>query len=213
MKNKLLYRSLFLSIIAATCSTADAVTIDPANPNLQYSGRWDFSTPSQPKVFWQGSTLLARFDGTRISVDFKGGNGTEFFRAIVDGVASDTVIQTGRQRRTIVLAENLSPGEHTVALMKETFYTSGGTTIYGVDIDGTLLAPPAKPNFRIEFFGDSNMDGTSNYSEKDSGESGSYYAYPAMVSRMLGAEMNLQAVGGATLDNGGDGERQMWRDV
>ncbi|GAB2525155.1 hypothetical protein GCM10008940_29780 [Microbulbifer agarilyticus] len=55
------------------------------------------------------------------------------------------------------------------------------------------------------------MDGTSLYSEKDqqgsdplSAESGSYYGYPATVTRMLSAEMNLQAVGGATLGGAGD---------
>ena len=48
------------------------------------------------------------------------------------------------------------------------------------------------------------MDGSSNYSEKNSGEMGTYYAYPAMVTRMLGAEMNNQSVGGAQIDDNGD---------
>ena len=50
------------------------------------------------------------------------------------------------------------------------------------------------------------MDGTSLYSEKDqqgndplSPESGTYYAFPAIASRMLGAEFNIAAVGGATI--------------
>ncbi len=43
------------------------------------------------------------------------------------------------------------------------------------------------------------MDGTSLYDEKDGGDSGAWFAYPATVGRMLDAEISLQAYGGATL--------------
>jgi PKD repeat protein/lysophospholipase L1-like esterase len=193
-------------LITLSCMAwlVQATIIEPSNPNIQYSGRWNFDNPAEPTVAWQGSTILVKFNGTSISADINPGTGTEYFRVIVDGVANPDVLQMRRNRKIYVLADNLPAGEHTVVLMKETFYTTK-TTFYGFDIAGTLLAPPAKPSLRIEFFGDSNMDGTSNYSEKNTGESGTYYAYPAMVSRMLEAEMNLEAVGGATLDNGGDG--------
>jgi hypothetical protein len=43
------------------------------------------------------------------------------------------------------------------------------------------------------------MDGTSLYDEKDGGDSGAWFAYPATVGRMLEAEISVQAFGGATL--------------
>jgi hypothetical protein len=48
------------------------------------------------------------------------------------------------------------------------------------------------------------MDGTSNYSEHDSGFAGAYFAYPAMTARMLGARTTTQAYGSATLSGYGD---------
>jgi len=40
----------------------------------------------------------------------------------------------------------------------------------------------------------------SLYNEKNDGSNGTYFAFPATVSRMFGAEMYLQALGSATLD-------------
>ncbi len=207
MKITTIFKAITFYALASLATFTQAETIDPTNTNIQYSGRWNFDNPSEPTVSWQGSTILIKFDGTSISADINAGTGIEYFRVIVDGVANSDVLQMRKNRRTYLLADNLSPGEHTIILMKETFYTTK-TTFYGFDITGNILSPPAKPSLRIEFLGDSNMDGTSNYSEKDSGESGTYYAYPAMVSRMLNAEMNLAAVGGATLDQGGDNDVQ-----
>lgn len=211
-----------LALCAAVTSSsllslpAIAVNVDPSDPNIQYTGRWNFDNPSAPWVTWHGSSAKLRFNGTSISVDIDAGirspygrNWKEQYRVIVDGVPSSERIVMDPGRATYTLASGLPAGEHTVELFKETTYAyTSQSTIYGFDIDGTLMAPPARPSLRIEYFGDSNMDGTSNYSEQDQGDSGGYYSYPAQVTRMLGAEMNLQAMGGATLDNGGDNDVQ-----
>ncbi|WP_068544451.1 PKD domain-containing protein [Thalassotalea crassostreae] len=213
MKINKLRKSAAFVIFCGLSSLCSAQSIDPSDENIQYTGRWNFDNPSAPKVTWHGSKLLFRFSGTSASVDIDAGTrspyGVEWkeqYRVVIDGVPSDDLIYMDPGRATYTLANNLPLGEHTIELFKETTYSyKSASTIYGIDVDGTLLAPPARPNLRIEFFGDSNMDGTSNYSEQDSGDSGGYYAYPAMASRMLNAEMNLQAVGGATLDKSGQG--------
>ncbi|WNC67731.1 PKD domain-containing protein [Thalassotalea nanhaiensis] len=213
MKIKKIGQSAFFAILCCVSLLSQAATIDPANTNLQYTGRWNFDNPSTPKVTWHGSKLVFSFNGTSASVDIDAGTrspyGTQWkeqYRVIIDGVASPNRIEMEPGRATYTLANNLPLGDHTIELFKETTYSyKSASTIYGVIIDGSLLTPPARPALRIEFLGDSNMDGTSNYSEQDNGDSGGYYAYPAMVSRMLNAEMNLQAVGGATLDKAGQG--------
>jgi hypothetical protein len=185
------------------CPVVQGVTISPADPNIQYHGRWNFSNPSVPWVYWQGSCIIANFDGTGVSLDIEAESGTEQFRVIVDGVVqSNRLYVTGREVNA--LATGLPAGVHTVQVMKETW---GGDKAFfhGLEVTGAgLAAPPPRPALRIEYFGDSNMDGSSSYSEKNSGDMGTYYAFPAMVSRMLGAEMNLQAVGGAKLAQNGD---------
>jgi len=185
-----------------------AATVVPPDSRFQYSGRWNFDNPSQPKISWQGSSIRFAFNGTALSVDMKPGNSSEEFRVEIDGVAADdTFVMQRRKRKTYVLAQDLAGGYHEVVLMRETF-NGTAATFYGVNVTGTLLTPTPKPELRIEFFGDSNMEGYSLYSEKNSGGVGSYYAYPAMTSRMLDAEMNLQAIGGATLVSNGDNDVQ-----
>lgn len=200
-------RNLVLGLALSTMllpTAADAQNvISPDNPNIQYSGRWNFDNPTQPWVAWQGSTITVKFDGTYLDADFTPGGGTEQYRVIVDGVPAADRIFIDSGRATHRLVDGLASGTHTLTLMRETFY-DGNMVLYGLETDGALLAPDPKPDLKIAFFGDSNMDGTSNYSERDSGDSGTYYGYPAMLSRMLDAEMYLQAVGGATLGGNGD---------
>jgi len=180
-----------------------AETIDPSNTDIRYTGRWNMDNPSEPWVAWQGSSILVKFSGTEITGEFDAGSTTEQYRVIIDGVPNTGRLSMTSSRATYTLADGLAPGEHTVEIMKETF-NGHNTTFYGFEITGTLMTPPARPSLHIEFFGDSNANGSSNYSEKNSGAMGTYYAFPAMISRMLDAEMNDQSVGGATLYGGGD---------
>jgi hypothetical protein len=194
-----------IALTAKAAATTSMTSISPSDPNIQYHGRWNFSDPMVRWAYWQGSSILVNFDGTAISLDIEAQSRTEQYRIVLDGVVQpDRLYVTGRQ--TKVLASGLSPGIHTLQVMKET-WVGGKSFFHGLEVAGNgLVAPPPRPALRIEFFGDSNMDGSSNYSEKNSGTMGTYYAFPAMVTRMLGAEMNLQAVGGAKLDDNGDND-------
>ena len=188
-------------------ASAQDVPIAPTDTNIQYQGRWNFNSPSVPWVYWPGSSIIVNFEGSGIAVDIEAQTGTEQYRVIIDGTAeSNRRYVTGRE--TLVLAAGLAPGIHTMHVMKETFY-GGKTYFHGLEVTGGgLVAPPPRPALRIAFFGDSNTDGSSNYSEKNTGDMGTYYAFPAMVTRMLDAEMNLQAVGGAKLADNGDNSVQ-----
>jgi hypothetical protein len=179
------------------------VHVQPDNPNVQYSGRWNRDIPTQPWLVWQGASIGISFDGTGISAIFDVGDRAQQFRVIIDGEPGAGRLHVAAGKAEYVLAKELPSGQHRIEIMKESF-TASKTVFHGFRLDGRVLPPPPRPALRIEWFGDSNMDGTSNYSEKNNGERGTYYAYPAMVTRMLGAEMNLQAVGGATLDGEGD---------
>lgn len=192
-----------LFVVLASPAFAQIVTVEPTNPNIRYTGRWNFDNPYQPWVAWKGSSILVKFRGTKITGGFDPGSKSEQYRVIVDGVPNAKRLYMNDGGSTYTLAEGLSNGVHTVELFKETF-ASDRTTFFGFVIKGKLLPPPPRPALRIEFFGDSNMNGTSLYDEKNTGDMGTYYAFPAMVTRMLGAEANDQSVGGAKLHGGGD---------
>ncbi|NQT26411.1 T9SS type A sorting domain-containing protein [candidate division KSB1 bacterium] len=179
-----------------------AVEILPTNSDIRYTGRWNFDDLSIPWVSWQGSSIIVEFEGTGISIDMSGTR-TEQYRVIIDGEPENDRRYFSSSRDTYIMAEGLANGIHTLEIMKETF--NGRSYFYGLNVTGNGILPlPDRPALRIEFFGDSNMNGSSNYSEKNSGDMGTYYAFPAMVTRMLGAEMNNQSVGGAQLYGTGD---------
>ncbi|MHC5158711.1 MAG: hypothetical protein ACYSN8_01565, partial [Planctomycetota bacterium] len=167
-----LFVCFFFFIICLNISFA--LSVDPSHSNIQYMGRWNFDYPSEPWVAWKGSTVKIKFSGTGITGEFDAGEYTEQFRVTIDGVPDvDTLSMTNR-KRVYTLASGLSDGEHTVEVMKETFSGTRRTvtTFYGFEITGSspaILPLPPKPSMRIEFLGDSNMDGTSLYSEQDQG--------------------------------------------
>jgi len=173
------------------------IRIAPTDPDIRYTGRWNFDDPLLPWVGWQGSSIEVNFEGSGLRMEM-GGDKTEQFRVIIDGVPETARRYIFSDKGSYVLAENLSDGIHHVEVFKETF--NGKSFFYGLEVTGNGLLPlPERPSLRIEFFGDSNMDGSSNYSEKNEGDMGTYYAFPAMLTRMLGAEMNNQSVSGARL--------------
>jgi hypothetical protein len=197
-------RIIMCAVLLLFFGTAASITvkISPANPDIRYTGRWNFDDTSIPWVGWQGSTIMVKFEGTGISIEMSG-TGNDQYRVIIDGVPETRRRYFSADRNIYVIAEGLSDTIHTMELMKETFYHI--FSFYGLEVTGSGIIPlPDRPALRIEFFGDSNMDGSSNYSEKDQGDMGTYYAFPAMVTRMLGAEMNNQSVGGAQLYGSGD---------
>lgn len=200
-------RFLACLLLLCVCSAANfAVTIAPDNSNIQYVGRWNFDNPSAPWVVWQGSSIIVNFKGTGIAIDIDAGTKTEEYRVVIDGVAEDKRREFSENRAKYTLASDLPDGVHKLELMKETF-RGGRSYFYGLEVKGSgLVAPPARPSLRIEYFGDSNMNGSSNYSEKNEGAMGTYYAFPAMASRMLGAEMHNESVGGGTLDDNDDND-------
>jgi lysophospholipase L1-like esterase len=174
--------------------------VPPTDDRLRFTGRWLRPADAEPSVSWAGASVWLRFRGTEAIVDLDTGAAPEQFRVVVDGEARDEVLVAGPGRGRQVLVGNLEADRvHTVQLVKET-YAADQTTLHGFELRACeVLQAPAPSPRRVAFFGDSNMDGTSLYDEKDGGDSGAWFAYPSTAGRMLEAEVSVQAYGGATL--------------
>ena len=135
--------------------------VDPGVPHVQLIGRFDTRVAGKPKCGWPGCRIVARFEGTRLSVTL-----SEHYEswmeaapsqwdATVDGVTQKLVMQAGQH--DYVLAPSLGPGTHTVELYKRTEAQTGITQFHGFEFgsNGKLLAPPPRKTRRIEIIGDS----------------------------------------------------------
>jgi len=188
------------------------------DPNIQYTGRIDWTDPKAPRFSAPGVYVSATFEGDSVAVhlsdEFKWGTERDLFDVILDG---EFVMKLGAERDVTrySLATGLEPGPHTIVVAKRTEASIGQTTFLGFDVGGTLLAPPPKPSLKIEFIGDSITAGAgveaANGSPECSlnawGEAGGWgqafnnanMTYAAVAARALGADYHLTAVSGIGL--------------
>ncbi len=137
--------------------------IDTGPPALRFIGRFDTSDPAGPKCSWPGCRIIARFEGTSVSVRLR-----EFVEPWMVGAPSEwDVAVDGQWKPKIVtvasgvetefsIATDLPSGIHTVELYKRSEAQNGTTQFLGYDFEGgTLLPPPKRKERRIEIVGDS----------------------------------------------------------
>jgi len=197
------YRAMLTCLVFLAFSAQAQVVVLPSDENITYTGRWDMTDLSAPWAYWKGSSIIARFNGPRISATFSAGN-TDYFRVIIDGDAENSKkIPVSSNIATYVLASGLSGDtDHQVEIIKET--DVGRWTFHGFELDdgSTLITPPAHPSRKIVFYGDSNLAGYSLESEQNESAKmlqGTYNGYAGIVSRMFDAEYHNISRSGATI--------------
>lgn len=187
----------------------DWKTVSSEDARIHYVGRtWNIleaSTGEKCRVFsWPGIQASLRFEGTAVRARLRK-NVPEYmidsswYKVFIDGQhTTDIAYKDHNTDTSILLAENLSPGIHTVSLYKRT-ETSQGTQIFcGFSFWGTDSVPPLPiPQRRLEFVGNSI---TCGYGVMDSCGVGAtcpsftttgedhYHTYAAIAARALGAE-------------------------
>lgn len=137
--------------------------VDAGTPAVQFIGRFDTGDVLGPRTAWPGTRIVATFDGTGVDVKLTQTNGFSggptYFNIIVDGAFTNMVSVTGTQ--TIAIASGLAAGPHTIELEKRTEAPFGTVRFEGFTFAGGagLLPPPARLARRLEFLGDSTIDG------------------------------------------------------
>ena len=165
-------------------------------PAVRFVGRVDATDASNVRSAWSGTGVVARFSGTSVAVRL---GGAQQYTVLIDGVLQPKLVAT-----TIpsVLAENLVEGEHVVEIYRRTEAAQGESIFSGFDLGtGSLLAPPAAPERRIEIIGDSITCGYGNEGpDMNCGftpdTENHYLTYGAIAARALGAELSTVAWSG-----------------
>jgi lysophospholipase L1-like esterase len=213
---------LAAALLAGACG-GDASTPPPDtslhmyeadDPNIQYTGRIDFTNAKFPRFALGATTITARFNGTGVSVVLKDehryGKWRNYYDAIIDGI----VVKKVRPDDDVTIikyevATNLPYGEHVVTLAKRTEPNVGVGYFGGFEIAGTIDTPPPRPARKMLFFGDSITAGSGiEVPDGDPGCSADEWGQPVMnadlaygpvAARTLDAEYHVLGVSGIGL--------------
>lgn len=177
------------------------------NPNIQYTGRVDFSQAKKPRFWAPGVYITVRFKGPSCTVQLTdevlSGKSHNYVQLVVDGQQSRRKL-TG-PANTLVVAENLANTAHTLVICKDTEAGQGYLEFTGLTC-AQLLPPPARPAHKIEFIGNSITCGYgADITEIACGKGewydqhNAYQAYGPRTARALGAEWQLTAESGIGL--------------
>lgn len=178
------------------------------NPNIQYTGRIDFSNPKLPKYWSPGVYVQAKFIGNNCKVilhdEVLYGNNHNYIEVAVDN-QKPYRLQLKGKTDTINISKNLTVGAHILTICKDT--ESGiGYLQFGGLICQDLLPLPAKPKHKIEYIGDSITCGTGSdlsVVDCDKGQwydqHNAYLSYGPTSARSLNAQWVLSSVSGIGL--------------
>jgi len=202
--NKRLVSLLALAGLLHAGLASAGTAVKPDDERLQYTGRVDFATPAAPVISWPATRIAANFTGSSLSVTLDDERGLNYFDAIIDGRDdSPLILQAAKGSKTYQVASGLAPGKHSFVLVKRTEGEEGATTFQGLELDdgATLLAPPARPRRRIEFFGDSITSGMGNEAPFNGDDAvkrdkNAYMSYAAITARKLNAELHMTSQSG-----------------
>jgi hypothetical protein len=188
-------------LILMGAGTAVPSTIVPADdPDIQYTGRWDFSDPKAPAHSWPGVYLTAVFEGTSVGVRLT--DNFTWFDAFVDGGLKTVFHGTSASTASYPIATGLADGPHTLVLFKRNETTWARFAFNGLILDDGkgLLPPPERPGRRIEFIGDSFTSAEWNEltgaADSDAPVTNIYEGFGPIVGRHYGAEVHMTSISG-----------------
>lgn len=188
-------------------------SIAPNHPYLQYVGRTDLTNLSAPEFIWQGSYLVARFEGSSVSADIEtGGSDSEWHRVSVAAMIDQDPTTFRRielvpgVRATIQLASGLGDGAHSLQLMRDAEAVFP-YVLHGLNLDAGrgLLRPRSLADLKVAVFGDSVATGGGTYAApgttpdpngEDGWDDSAFLAFGALVGRALPAQVHIASKGG-----------------
>jgi len=147
---------LLLALLHSVAFTLRAQTnIGADDPNIQYVGRFDMTTPTAPGFDWSYSTIRAKFQGTSCSVKLDGPS--KYFDVFIDGTKTGSITNASSGLQTFQVASGLSDTVHGISICRRVEASAGKNTFQGFVLDSgkTLVAPGSGSSRKIAFIGDS----------------------------------------------------------
>jgi hypothetical protein len=190
-------RKLFVILLVSLpfVLLADPRFFPADDPNIQYTGRIDFSNPKQPRFWTAGVYIQAKFKGSSCEI-----------------LINDETQWGKFHNYIVVVIDNNKPvrykttaGEHTITVCKNTEALIGYLEFVGLNCEA-LLPMPLKPSRKIEFIGNSITSGMGVDLEIPCGGTSEWYdqhsawfAYGPRTARDLKAQWHLTSESGIGL--------------
>jgi lysophospholipase L1-like esterase len=201
------YRFIFLCLLLfanLNYSVYPANIIPPNDPDIQYYGRWDFSNPSAPTHSWPGVYIYAEFEGTSIGI--RTNDNACWYNIFIDDTLFSIFHGTSTSVSSYTLKDSLPDGSHKIliTLRGETSWTKFSFNGFILDDGKNLLPPPAKPDRKIEFIGDSYTSASGNEWTGSDAAPSDYYTniykgFGSITARHYNAQYNMTSRGGIGL--------------
>ena len=175
------------------------------HPDLQYTGRIDFSDKKAPEFSWAGTSVWTRFTGTSLKVKFHE-KGAGMYYVFIDGDHDDGhVIKCDEGEKTYNVATGLENKTHNLLIYKRTDGGKATTAFLGLELDdgGKLEDPGPRPKLKMEVYGDSISTGLgcdrTRGKEHSREATDNFFSYGAITARNIGAELHCISKSGIGL--------------
>lgn len=203
MKNGLANLPTWAPQILSVSSNPVQPIIPITNENISFMGRIDRSSTQYARLFWSGSSLTVKFNGTELAAVVGAERGK--LAIFIDGVKQPLQLLDGISEKQ--LAKGLSSGEHTIKIVRASLVEDGPIDIYGFATDGELVPVTDMPEMKIEFFGNSVSEGASAGALSTADRDNRAYddhtmAYSYLVAKKLDAEYNNTSIAGIAVSDG-----------
>lgn len=181
------------------------------SPYINWFGR-NYSDDEEKLTFFNytAAGFEVKFEGTKLTAEFYGnqvGHGDPYISIFADGEENIVPVDSG-ETKEYTLAEFATGGEHVIKVLKRTEMAFTKIGVKSLKTDGKFCTPPERRTLKMEFYGDSITAGYGSVSAigesgfKTSTESG-LDTYAFYAAEALGAEANILAYSGWTLNKGG----------
>lgn len=212
MKPVLILFLVILSLVFNACAskieTPDLNFFKASHPYISYTGRIDFYNSNAPRFWTPGVYIQIKFSGKNCKITLNDQLlYDKFHNYIAVQIDQQPVKRIKLTKKTNVLdfSDELSDGEHTIIISKNTESNIGYLEFIGISCDKLLSFENDKTR-KIEFIGNSITCGTgSDVSTTPCGtgewydQHNAYMSYGPVTARLLNADWHLTAASGIGL--------------
>lgn len=189
------------------CGCAGSGVLPATDARVAIMGRVAVGDRGAARIGYPGVTLRVRFEAPSLSMRAATTTAATRIAVAVDGGAR-RVVRLARGESTVVLADGLPAGPHTIEVVHRTETWQGIMTVRNFELGpgGRWLAPPEALRRRLLFIGDSVTCGEATDRRADCADkhdaaatSDGGLSYGMLLGRALDAQVHLVCYGGRGL--------------